>query len=159
VMNLHAAAEQHGRGEPVGRSGLLNAITPAFGAEIAALLRSAAVQLFQLRSLGGATADVPPDATAFAHREARFQVNALGVDAREVDRYWTRIRPHLDGIYLPFETDQHPARLGEVFPPATIERLRALKRELDPRNLFRDNFNIDLSDPTTDAAPATAVPG
>ena len=60
VMNLHATEEQqHGRGEPVGRSGLLNAITPAFGAEIAALLRSGSVQLVQLRSLGGATADVP----------------------------------------------------------------------------------------------------
>jgi hypothetical protein len=61
VMNLHAADEQHGQGEPVGRSGLLNAITPAFAAEIAALLRSGSVQLFQLRSLGGATADVPAE--------------------------------------------------------------------------------------------------
>ena len=153
VMNLHATEEQHGRGEPVGRSGLLNAITPAFGAEIAALLRSGSVHLVQLRSLGGATADVAPDATAFAHREAQFQVNALGADAREVDRHWTRIRPHLDGIYLSFETDQHPARLGEAFPPATIERLRALKRELDPSNLFRDNFNVDPGGTTTDAAP------
>ena len=59
----------------------------------------------------------------------------------------------------PFETDQHPTRLGEVFPPATIERLRALKRELDPRNLFRDNFNVDPGGTTTDAAPAAAVPG
>jgi hypothetical protein len=159
VMNLNSTEEQHGRGEPVGRSGLLNVITRAFGAEIAALLRSGSVHLFQLRSLGGATADVPPDATAFAHREAQFQVNALGSDAREVDRYWTRIRPHLAGIYLPFETDQHPARLGEAFPPATIERLRALKRELDPRNLFRDNFNVDPGGTTTDAAPAAAVPG
>jgi FAD/FMN-containing dehydrogenase len=158
VMNLHATEERRGRGEPVGRSGLLNAITPALGAEIAALLRSGFVHLFQLRSLGGATADVPPDATAFAHREAQFQVNALGADAPEVDRHWTRIRPHLGGIYLPFETDQHPARLGEVFPPATIERLRALKRELDPRNLFRDNFNVDPGG-TTDAALAAAMPG
>jgi FAD/FMN-containing dehydrogenase len=157
VMNLHPAEEQHGRGEPVGRSGLLNAITPAFGAEIAALLRSGSVHLFQLRSLGGATADVPPDATAFAHREAQFQVNALGTDAREVDRHWTRIRPHLSGIYLPFETDQHPARLGEAFPPATIERLRALKRELDPRNLFRDNFNVEPGGGTTSGAAGSVL--
>ena len=116
VMNLHATEEQHGRGEPVGRSGLLNAITPALGAEIAALLRSGSVHLVQLRSLGGATADVPPDATAFAHREAQFQVNALGADAREVDRHWARIRPHLGGIYLSFETDQDPARLGRGLP-------------------------------------------
>jgi FAD/FMN-containing dehydrogenase len=159
VMNLHATAEQHGEGEPVGRSGLLNAITPALGAEIAALLRSESAQLVQLRGLGGATADVPSDATAFAHREATFQVNALGADARQLDRHWTRIRPHLGGIYLPFETDQDPARLGEAFPPATLERLRALKRELDPRNLFRDNFNVDPGGTTTDAAPAAAVRG
>ena len=117
LMDIHAAEEQRGRGEPVGRSGLLNAITPAFAAEIAALLRSGSVHLFQLRSLGGATADVSPDATAFAHRDARFQVNALGIDAREVDSHWTRIHPHLGGVYLPFETDQDPARLGDVFPP------------------------------------------
>ena len=158
VMNLHATEEQHGRGEPVGRSGLLDVITPAFGAEIAALLRSGSVHLFQVRSLGGATADVPPDATAFAHRGAQFQVNALGADAREVDRHWTRIRPHLAGIYLPFETDQHPARLGEVYPPATIERLRTLKRELDPRNVFRDNFNVDPGGSAA-AAPAAAAAG
>ena len=159
VMNLHATEEQNGRGEPVGRSGLLNAITPAFAAEMAALLRSGFVRLVQLRSLGGATADVPPDATAFAHRQAQFQVNALGSNAREVDQHWTRIRPHLGGIYLSFETDQDPARLGEAFPPATIERLRALKREIDPRNLFRDNFNIDPGGTATHAASAAAVPG
>ena len=116
VMNLHATDEQHSRGEPVGRSGLLNAITPAFGTEMSALLRSGSAHLVQLRSLGGATADVAPDATAFAHRDAQFQVNAIGADAREADHHWARIRPHLGGIYLPFETDQHPARLGEAFP-------------------------------------------
>ena len=60
-----------------------------------------------------------------------------------------RIRPHLGGIYLPFETDQDLAHLRDAFPPATLERLRALKRELDPGNVFRDNFNI---------APAAAAP-
>jgi FAD/FMN-containing dehydrogenase len=143
LMNLHPDGEQHGQGEPVGRSGLLNGITPEFALEAAALLRSGSVHLFQLRSLGGAMADVLPDATAFAHRQAQFPVNALAVDAREVDRYWDRIRPHLDGIYLSFETDRDPARLNEAFPPATLARLRTLKLELDPHNLFRDNFNID----------------
>lgn len=143
VMNLHPGGEQQGQGEPIGRSGLLNGITPEFALEAAELLRSGSVHLFQLRSLGGATADVPPDATAFAHRQAQFAVNALAVDAHEVDRYWDRIRPHLDGVYLSFETDRDPARLEETFPPATLRRLRALKLELDPHNLFRDNFNID----------------
>ena len=149
VMALNAGGEQHGHGEPVGRSGLLNAITPGIGAALTALMHSGSVHFFQLRGLGGATGDIPSDATAFAHRHAQFQVNALGVDAREIDRHWMRIRPHLDGIYLPFETDDGPARLGEAFPPATLERLRTLKRELDPGNVFRDNFNI---------APAAAAP-
>jgi FAD/FMN-containing dehydrogenase len=92
---------------------------------------------------------VPPDATAFHHRGARFQVNALGVDGREVDRHWLRIRPYLGGVYLPFETDVDPARVVDVYPSATLERLRTLKRELDPGNLFRDNFNVD---------PAVATP-
>lgn len=143
LMNLHPDSEQHGQGEPIGRSGLLNGITPTFALEAAALLRSGSVQLFQLRSLGGATADVPSDATAFAHRQAQFAVNALAVDASEVDRHWDRIRPHLDGIYLSFETDRDPARLEEAFPAPTLKRLRTLKLELDPHNLFRDNFNID----------------
>jgi hypothetical protein len=155
VMNLHAAEEPHGQAEPVGRSGLVDAITPALAEELEALLRSGSFYFVQLRSLGGATADVPPDATAFAHRGAQFQVNVLGVDVREVDRHWMRIRPHLGGVYLPFETDEDPARLGEVYPPATLERLRTLKRELDPGNLFRDNFDVDPAA----AAPVTAMCG
>jgi FAD/FMN-containing dehydrogenase len=150
LMNLHPAWQQDGRGEPVGHSGLLNAITPAFAAEAAALLRSGSSQLFQVRTLGGATADMPPEATAFAHREARFQVNALDADARELDGHWERIRPHLDGIYLPFETDRGSATLGGAFPRATLVRLRALKHELDPHNLFRDNFNVDPAAANTD---------
>jgi Berberine and berberine like len=123
--------------------GCSNKITAAFATEVAALLRSGSVPFLQVRTLGGATADVSPDATAFAHREAQFQVNVLGAAGGALDGNWARIRPHLDGIYLSFETDLDPARLGEAFPPATLARLRALKRQLDPHNLFRDNFNID----------------
>jgi FAD/FMN-containing dehydrogenase len=143
LMNLHPAWQQDGRGDPVGHSGLLSTLTAAFAADVAALLRSGSFQLLQVRTLGGATADVRPEATAFAHREAQFQVNVLGAEARELDSDWERIRPHLDGIYLPFETDLDPARLAEAFPPATLARLRALKRGLDPHNLFRDNFDLD----------------
>lgn len=117
-----------------------------------------------MRSLGGATADVAADATAFAHRDAQFQVNALGVDAHEMDRHWGPIRPLLDGIYLSFESDLALARLGEAFPPATLRRLRALKRELDPLNVFRDNFNIDpeitrVDDPAHRAQPEAGQAG
>jgi hypothetical protein len=143
VMDIHTGGEQHPWREPIGRSGLLRAITPAIAAELAALLRTPSVALFQVRSLGGATADVPAEATAFAHRSAQFQVNALRVRASALDEQWARSRPYLDGVYLPFETDTGPARLADVYPAATLERLRVLKRELDLGNLFRDNLNVE----------------
>ena len=52
------------------------------------------------------------------------------------------VAPHASGLYLSFETDQRPGRLEDAFPPATLARLRALKAEVDPENLFRDNFNV-----------------
>jgi FAD/FMN-containing dehydrogenase len=142
LMNLHTGEGALPQRDPVGRSGLVESITPELATELAALLRSSSVHLVQLRSLGGAVADVSSDVTAFAHRDAQFQLNALGFDARDVDSHWLRIRPFLSGIYLPFETDQSAARLVEVYPPATLERLRTLKHELDPGNVFRDNFGI-----------------
>ena len=38
---------------------------------------------------------------------------------------------------------QRPERIGEAWPPATLARLRELKKRYDPDNVFRDNFNID----------------
>ena len=33
-------------------------------------------------------------------------------------------------------------RIGEVYPPATLERLRQVKRQYDPTNFFHHNLNI-----------------
>ncbi|WP_104106163.1 FAD-binding oxidoreductase [Nocardioides sp. 616] len=145
VMNMFPDAPHQGRGEPVSRSGLVTELTPEVAAASARLLASGAVHWFQLRSMGGAVADVAWDATAFAHRDARFSIVAMGANAQRVDRAWGQLRPHLSGSYLSFETDTGPDRLLEAFPPATLARLRTLKAELDPTNLFRDNFNLATS--------------
>ncbi|WP_250005372.1 FAD-binding oxidoreductase [Actinoplanes sp. M2I2] len=137
------AGGHHGRGEPISRSGLLPVLTDAFARDAARLLRSGQVFVFALRHMGGAIADTPPDATAWAHRTPEFQVTALGSDRAGLDRVWDRLAHHFDGLYLSFETDQRPERLRDAFPPATLSRLRALKRRHDPTNLLRDNFNID----------------
>jgi FAD/FMN-containing dehydrogenase len=50
---------------------------------------------------------------------------------------------HYTGLYLSFETDQRPERIGEAWPAGHLTRLRELKRRYDPDNVFRDNFNID----------------
>jgi FAD/FMN-containing dehydrogenase len=55
---------------------------------------------------------------------------------------WDEVYEHFGGLYLSFETDLRPERLGDAFPPTTIERLRGQKSRYDPDNVFRDNFNI-----------------
>jgi len=60
-----------------------------------------------------------------------------------VDAAWADLYGHFDGMYLSFEADRSPARIMDAFPPATLARLRELKRRYDPHHLFRDNFTID----------------
>jgi FAD/FMN-containing dehydrogenase len=57
-----------------------------------------------------------------------------------VDAGWNDLWHHFDGMYLSFESGLD--RVADAFPPATLTRLRELKRRYDPGNLFRDNFNI-----------------
>ncbi|WP_433832857.1 FAD-binding protein [Actinoplanes sp. CA-015351] len=132
----------HGRGEPVTRSAFLPVLTPEFARDAARLLRTGQVYFFQLRHMGGAIADTPADATAFTHRTPEFQVTAMGGDRAALDIAWDRLAHHFDGLYLSFETDSRPERLTDAFPPPVLERLRGLKHDYDPTNLFRDNFNI-----------------
>ncbi|HEY6799770.1 MAG TPA: LLM class flavin-dependent oxidoreductase [Agromyces sp.] len=147
----------HGYGDPVSRSAFLPTLTPEFARDAARLLESGAVRFFQLRTMGGAIADVPPEAMAFSHRSVAFQVTAMGTDDDALNAAWDVLRHHFDGLYLSFETDRRPERLLDAFPEPALGRLRELKRRYDPRNLFRDNFNIDPADdsavaPTLEAA-------
>jgi berberine-like enzyme len=141
----------HGWGEPASRSGFLPALTDEAAHDLATLLQGGDVYFFQLRTMGGAIADVAADETAFAHRTPAFQMTAMGGDQRALDDAWDGIARHVDGLYLSFDTDRRPERIADAFPPPTLERLRALKRRYDPANLFRDNFNID---PHADASEA-----
>ncbi|WP_306232127.1 LLM class flavin-dependent oxidoreductase [Agrococcus beijingensis] len=142
IDNAPGGAHQ-GQGEPATRSALIGSITPEVAKGLARFLDAGAHYFFQIRAMGGAVADVPSDETAFAHRDAKFSVIAFGMDRVRLDAAWdTLVAPHASGLYLSFETDQRPGRLEEAFPPATLARLRALKAEVDPENLFRDNFNV-----------------
>jgi alkanesulfonate monooxygenase SsuD/methylene tetrahydromethanopterin reductase-like flavin-dependent oxidoreductase (luciferase family)/FAD/FMN-containing dehydrogenase len=141
IMNVPPSAH-NGQGDPVARSGLIEHITPAFAADAARLIASGAVYFFQIRSVGGAVADVHPDATAYAHRSANFSVTAFGADRDRVNLEWDRLYPHFSGLYVNFETDLRPERLDDAYPGATMLRLRDLKSRYDPDNVFRDNFNV-----------------
>ncbi|WP_413451753.1 LLM class flavin-dependent oxidoreductase [Georgenia phoenicis] len=135
-------ARHTSQGEPVTRSALLEHVTPQFAADAERLVRSGHSFFFQIRAMGGATGDVAPDATAFAHRSANFSVVAFGSSRRNLDAVWDGMHHHSVGLYPSFETDPRPERLTEAYPPAHLERLRALKRRYDPDHVFRDNHDV-----------------
>ncbi len=142
VMSNASDHYHQGQGEPAVRSGLLDHITPEFARNAEALIRGGGSYFFQIRSMGGAVADVPADATAFANRSANFSVVAFGASQARLNGFWDRMSSQFDGLYLSFETDTRPERLREAFPEPALSRLRLLKEQYDPTNLFRDNFNV-----------------
>jgi FAD/FMN-containing dehydrogenase len=108
--------------------------------------------MVQFRAMGGAVSRVPADATAFAHRNARYFTTILGLylDPAEdrlphrqwTDSLWARIRGQSTGVYVNFLQNEEPERLLEAYPPATLARLRQVKAKYDPENFFRFNENI-----------------
>ena len=142
VMANADLGAQHGAGEPHSRSGLIEHVTPAFAKAAERMLDSGDAYFFQLRAVGGAVADVAEEATAYAHRSANFSVVALGSHPDRLDRAWAPVAAHTEGMYLSFDSSLRPERIAEAFPPATLERLRAIKAAVDPEGMFRDNFAI-----------------
>lgn len=141
----NAADGSHGaEGEPTARTGMIGRITPEFAADAARFIASGATYFFQLRAVGGAVHDVPADATAFAHRASEFSVVAFGSSRHRTSERWSELMaPHFSGAYVSFETEVGPAAVAAAYPPETLERLRSIKRKVDPGNLFRDNANIE----------------
>jgi len=140
----NSSGEPHAaQGEPHSRSALVPHLSREVAEWAAGLLEAGDSYFFQIRAVGGAVADVPPEATAYAHRSASFSIVAMAAPGSHLDERWAEAAPLLDGMYLSFDTTVGPETVAAAFPPAHLARLRALKRELDPTNLFRDNFNIE----------------
>jgi hypothetical protein len=138
-----------GSAEPAVRSGLLDHITPQSAQTMLALAQSGVAPLMQIRSVGGAVNDVDPLATAYAHRTQNFALSAVGAGAERLNEQWDAdMAPHVDGLYLSFDTDQRPERLHDAFPGETLVRLRRLKALYDPDDVFNQNFPIP---PSTEA--------
>jgi FAD/FMN-containing dehydrogenase len=103
-----------------------------------------------LRSLGGAVARVPADATAYAHRQAELLVVTLTAGPEPVveaarpglDSIWGRLAPHVNGAYANFLTSATEEDLAAIYPAATRQRLATVKGRYDPGNLFAGNHNV-----------------
>jgi len=147
IVSNASDASHSAEGEPLARTGLIGRFTPEFARDATRFLESGASYFFQVRAAGGAVHDVPADATAYAHRDAEFSVVAFGTSNRRTSERWDELlEPHMTGAYLSFESEVGPERLAAAFPPATLERLRRIKAEVDPDNLFRDNANVTPAD-------------
>jgi alkanesulfonate monooxygenase SsuD/methylene tetrahydromethanopterin reductase-like flavin-dependent oxidoreductase (luciferase family) len=131
-----------GRSNPLVSNGFATHLTPELTEAIAHGLPVA--PWVSIRAVGGAVNDVDPAATAYPHRHQNFNVSsvAFGASERAFRAHWDELRPHLDGLYLSFETDDRPQRLHDAFPGETLTRLRALKAHYDPDNVFDQNFPL-----------------
>ncbi|GHD16659.1 hypothetical protein GCM10007147_05000 [Nocardiopsis kunsanensis] len=138
--------EEHhqGHGLPVSRSGLAPHLDGPVPDAVADLLNTGYVRFLQLRQVGGAVNDVPADATAYAHRHQNFSLVAMSLpsSAESMDLHWSRVEPHLEGMYLSFDTRTGPGVLEQAFPAPTLERLRRVKRRYDPEGVFGSNFPV-----------------
>ena len=145
VATLVEHVPHDSNGEPVSRSGLVDEFSIQVATRTVRLLEKGVSHFVQLRSLGGAVSDVASEATAYSGRSATVSIVAQGSDEAALETEWRRLEPLLSGSYLNFDSSLDPARLGRAWSERTLARLRALKAEWDPENVFRDNFNVATS--------------
>jgi FAD/FMN-containing dehydrogenase len=107
---------------------------------------------FSVTALGGAIADVPEDATAYAGRAAAFDLSAdiawTDPDLDEACREWTRqtmvaveVAATL-GAYANGVSVAGPDVTRRIYGDVKLTRLAALKRTWDPDNVFHLNHNV-----------------
>jgi FAD/FMN-containing dehydrogenase len=104
-----------------------------------------------VHQVGGAINDVASDATAYPHRDARFVVSpgARWSDPADDDRClaWIRdcrealAKESTGGTYVNFLAGDE--KRGRVAYGDNYDRLREIKAEWDPENLFRTNQNVE----------------
>ena len=120
--------------------------------ERAAAIPGGASGGYSVWSCGGAMASVPDQDTAFTGRDAGFWASAeIQWDELELDdacRAWGRsaldeAEPYASaGRYVNDVAEVGPDLARSIYGDDKFERLRALKREWDPDNVFRLNQNI-----------------
>jgi FAD/FMN-containing dehydrogenase len=111
-----------------------------------------------IEQFSGAVNRVRMDATAFNHRNARYNLLIVGIwldpaakanNVRWVRDLWGAMAPYSSGgvyvNYLGQEADEGADRVKSAYGAEKHARLVALKEKYDPTNLFRLNQNIKPS--------------
>jgi FAD/FMN-containing dehydrogenase len=119
---------------------LLAAVGPGSGSQLVSV---------ELRHCGGALSRAPEGAGALATLPGSFLAFGVGIvpvpEAMAPTQGWldafrTAMGPYEAGAYLNFRDD--PTALETAFPAETVARLREIKNEYDPDNLFHSNHPV-----------------
>jgi len=108
---------------------------------------------FPIWQMGGAVSHVAEDDSAFSGRNAGFTYNigactetADGFDEERqwVRDFWSALEGYQTSVYVNFMSDgeESEARIRSAYGADKYDRLKALKRQWDPDNFFRNNQNI-----------------
>ena len=153
IYKLFGEEDGPGPAQEVARSLFIDDVDRQDAEAIGEHLRAstAPMAVAQLRVLGGATARVPAEATAYAHRGRRVMVSLGAVYERAdespaheawVNGFAAALQQGDAGVYVNFLGDEGEERVRDAYPGPTWDRLAAVKRRYDPTNLFRLNQNI-----------------
>ncbi len=146
----------------VGRNTLVPTLGDGVIAAIEDLMEAPGPRVVAVRSLGGAFARVPSDATAFAHRDAEAMVvgmvilpeSATDADVERALVPWRTVAAYGVGTYINFQGSATDEDVAAAYPPATYHRLAAVKSAYDPGNLFALNHNIEPASTEQAEGPA-----
>ena len=115
--------------------------------------RTSPMSMLEFYTFGGAYAEVADDATAFGgSRSARFGVFFIGLtedvallpaEREWLRTFWDALVPHSLGAggYVNAATEFGDERVRSIYG-SKYDRLRAVKAQYDPTNVFRHNANI-----------------
>lgn len=118
-------------------------------AELVAVKRELGDTVLMVRLLGGAYGRVAPDATAWGYRDTEAWIisaafypegEIFDAQAPRARALWSRLDPWLAGMYGNFSSLPDPVE--RMHPPQTLARLRTIKAQYDPANLFHRTHNI-----------------
>lgn len=116
-----------------------------------ALRMQSPLTAFPIFQMGGAVARVGPNDTAYAGRQSGHVLNINVTTATEerfaeerewARTFWSALEPYHLSVYVNFLMDEGEDRIRQAYGPTKYDRLKALKRQWDPDNLFRLNQNI-----------------
>jgi FAD/FMN-containing dehydrogenase len=117
---------------------------------VAHLAKADGFRVAQLRPLGGAVRRVADDATAYNHRARPMLMNVAAFYTTPAEKAarlgWVKefhraLQPNDDAGYVGFLSDDQD-RVRAAYPGGTWDRMRKIKADYDPTNLFRLNQNI-----------------